>query len=95
MGFQNVIDATSSNGVSINGISLAITGMAIVFVVLVLVSLFIAYLPRLLPIVEGVLPPAEHHHGAPMPSPTPVAAGSDDEIIAAIGFALHRRQSEG
>ena len=90
MGFQNIIDA--------QGIGLAVTGMAIVFVVLVLVSLFIAWLPRLLPVVNGILPPAAHHHGAPMPSAAPpgnVVSGPEEEIVAAIGIALHRRKGEG
>lgn len=89
MGFQNIVDA--------NGIGLAITGMTIVFVVLVLVSLFITCLPRVLPVVNAVLPPvAHHHHGAgPASRPsTPAAtpAGIEDEIVAAIGVAMHRRQ---
>ncbi len=83
MSFQNVIDA--------GGIGLSITGMTIVFVSLVLVSLFIAGMPRLLPLVNGILPEVEGHHGAPMPSAagSQVNAGREEEIVAAIGFALH------
>ncbi len=85
MSFQNVIDA--------GGIGLSITGMTIVFVSLVLVSLFISGLPRVLPLVNGILPEIAGHHGAPMPfAASPQAAVStEEEIVAAIGFALHSR----
>jgi sodium pump decarboxylase gamma subunit len=82
MGYQNILDA--------NGFGLAIVGMTIVFFVLVLVSLFIAAMPRLLPIVNSILPVVEHHHGAPMPSAArPAAASAEEEVVAAIGVALH------
>lgn len=85
MGFQNIIDA--------EGIGLAITGLAIVFTVLVLVSLYIAWLPRILPLVNTILPVIEHHHGAPMPSaggrPTASTAEADAEVVAAIALAMH------
>lgn len=86
MGFQNILDA--------NGIGLALTGMGIVFFVLILVSLFIASLPKVLPVVSGFLPVVEHHHGAPMPSAAarPAAAQQGtEEVVAAIGFAMHQR----
>lgn len=88
MGFQNILDA--------NGFGLAISGMTIVFFVLVLVSLFIASMPRLLPIVNSILPVVEHHHGAPMPSAVRSAAvTAEDEMVAAIGVALHHHKSGG
>ncbi len=87
MSFQNVIDA--------GGIGLSVTGLTIVFISLVLVSLFISGLPRVLPIVNSILPELEGHHGAPMPSAASphATAGMDDEVIAAIGFAMHSRGS--
>jgi Na+-transporting methylmalonyl-CoA/oxaloacetate decarboxylase gamma subunit len=88
MGFQNIIDA--------DGIGLSITGMAIVFVVLILVSLYIAWLPRILPLVNAILPVVEHHHGAPMPSsgarPQASSADAEAEVVAAIALAMHHRQ---
>jgi Na+-transporting methylmalonyl-CoA/oxaloacetate decarboxylase gamma subunit len=88
MGYQNIIDA--------DGIGLAITGMAIVFTVLVLVSLYIAWLPRILPLVNTILPVVEHHHGAPMPSAgaraTASSADAEAEVVAAIALAMHRSQ---
>lgn len=83
MSFQNVIDA--------GGIGLSLTGMTIVFVSLVLVSLFIFSLPRLLPLVNRILPEVESHHGAPIPSSaTPqTTKGVEEEVVAAIGFAMH------
>jgi Na+-transporting methylmalonyl-CoA/oxaloacetate decarboxylase gamma subunit len=85
MDFQNIIDA--------NGIGLAITGMAIVFTVLVLVSLYIAWLPRILPLLNAILPVVEHHHGAPMPSagarPQASSADAEAEVVAAIALAMH------
>lgn len=87
MGFQNIVDA--------EGIGLAATGLTIVFAALVLVSMFIAALPRLLPLVNSIMPEVERHHGAPSPSvSTPSKAATDDEIVAAIGFVLHLQRSE-
>ena len=85
MSFQNVIDA--------GGIGLSITGMTIVFASLILLVLFISGLPRVLPLVNSILPEVEGHHGAPMPSATtrPASTGIDEEVVAAIGFALHTR----
>ena len=87
MSFQNIIDA--------GGIGLSLTGMTIVFVSLVLVSLFISWLPKVLPVVNAILPELEgHHHGVSMPAhaaPVVAAAGGEEEIVAAIGFALHSR----
>ncbi len=92
MGFQNIAEA--------GGIGLAVTGMTIVFVALVFVSLFITALPRVLPLINALLPVAEGHHGVPTAS---VAAGGSvpavtdsvsEELVAAIGFTLHRHQGE-
>jgi len=85
LGFQNITDA--------GGIGLAVTGLTIVFAVLVLVSLFISGLPRVLPTINSILPEPEGHYGAPMPSAVSpqMAAGLEEEVVAAIGFALHSR----
>ncbi|MGD9857720.1 MAG: OadG family protein [Planctomycetaceae bacterium] len=87
MGFHNITEA--------GGIGLAVTGMTIVFVALLLVTWFIAGLPRMLPFLDAMLPVAEARHGAPRPSAsTGTASAMPDEIIVAIGFALHTSRSE-
>ncbi len=92
MGFQNISAA--------GGFGLAVTGMTIVFVVLVLVSLFIAALPRVLPLVNALLPVAEGHHGVATTSAVTVTAASvsadamSGEVVAAIGFVLHKHRGD-
>ncbi len=83
---QNIIDG--------QGISIAITGMVIVFFALSLISLFIAALPRILNRVALVWPEPEEHNGYGSASPQAPDAVSD-EIVAAIGVTLHRRQAQG
>ncbi len=78
---QNII-----NG---DGISLAITGMVIVFMALAIISTFIALLPKMLPILESILPEEHAHHG-----PTKKAKKNDNEVLAAIGYALVKLNSE-
>ena len=88
MGFGNIIDA--------DGIALSLSGMAIVFVALILVSLYITWLPGLLPLVDWILPELEHPHGVSTPKQSASAPQSnpdtDSEIVAALGVVLHRRQ---
>ncbi len=92
MGFHNISQA--------GGIGLAVTGLTIVFAALVLVSLFIAGLPRVLPLINALLPVAEGHHGvatslATSPTAASVATNAlSDEVVAAIGVVLHKRQAE-
>ena len=94
MGIQNITNA--------GGIGLAVTGLTIVFAALLLVSLFIAGLPRVLPLINAILPVAEGHHGvatsmATSVSPTAASATTETvsgEVVAAIGFVLHKHQSE-
>jgi oxaloacetate decarboxylase gamma subunit len=78
---QNII-----NG---DGISLAITGMVIVFMALAIISTFIALLPKMLPVLESILPEEHAHHG-----PTKKAKKNDNEVLAAIGYALVKLNSE-
>lgn len=78
---QNII-----NG---DGISLSITGMVIVFIALSIISTFIALLPKMLPILESILPEEHVHHG-----PTKKADKKDNsEVLAAIGYALVKLNS--
>ncbi len=78
---QNIVDH--------NGVGIAITGMSIVFVALTMIAMFIAALPKILAVVEKFLPPESesHHHSAQAPQAAPVA--DDNEMIAALGYALH------
>jgi oxaloacetate decarboxylase gamma subunit len=70
------------------GLGISITGISIVFAALILISLFITSLPRVLAMLESVLPPEVDHHAAAAPA----ARKNDDEsVVAAIGFALHDR----
>jgi len=72
-----------------DGISLAITGMVIVFIALSIISTFIALLPKVLPVLESILPEGHSHHG-----PTKKAAKDDGEVLAAIGYALFKLKSK-
>jgi oxaloacetate decarboxylase gamma subunit len=76
---QNIIDA--------RGYAIAITGMSIVFVALSLISLFLALLPRMLRVLSKVFPEPASQPAAP---PLARVRAGDDEIVAAIGAALHR-----
>ncbi len=80
MGVENIIIA--------NGITIAIMGMIIVFAALILISLFIALLPKLLPLFERVLPEL-HHHQPPAPS----QPADQEKLLAAIGYALFRKET--
>ncbi len=70
----------------IRGLSISIVGIAIVFVALILISLFIAALPRLLSLVAGIFPEAEH---ARTSYARPDDSDDSEDIAAAIGFVLH------
>lgn len=67
------------------GLSLSITGMLIVFVALTLISLFIAMLPKVLDLLEPVLP--RPHHPA-VRSPDEQLPADEEKIVAAIGYVL-------
>ncbi len=66
-----------------DGFGIAATGMIIVFVALAFVSLFIFLLPKVLSAFEYVVPAAPEPQAA-----TKVPSRNDEEIAAAIGFAL-------
>lgn len=79
--FQNIIDH--------NGFTLCLTGLLIVFVALISISLFIAFVPKLLGILDKFFPeepkeqakPSEHRKVDRL------------ENIAAIAYALHQERS--
>ena len=77
MGFDNILEH--------QGLGIAATGMIIVFAALTLITVFIAMLPRILALPMFGVPPDELQ---------PVASRSrstgEDEVAAAIGFALHQ-----
>lgn len=81
-GFRNIAEY--------EGLGISLTGISIVFVALILISLFIASLPRILAMLESVLPPEVEHHAAA--SPAVKQTGHDEAVVAAIGFALHARR---
>lgn len=70
-----------------DGLGISITGISIVFAALILISLFITCLPRVLAMLESVLPPESEPHQAPAAT----RADHDEAVVAAIGFALHAR----
>ena len=80
MGFENVI-----NG---NGVTIAVVEILIVFLALTIISLSIALLPKALPLLERLFP-EEHHHNSPAPS----QAADHDKVLAAIAYALFRKQA--
>jgi len=71
------------------GLGISITGLSIVFAALLLISLFITSLPRVLAMLESLLPPEVEHHVAASPAATRV--DENEAVVAAIGFALHDR----
>ncbi len=78
--YQNIIAG--------DGFELAFAGMTIVFTALVLVSIFIAVLPKVLGVLNRLIPEVHHHTAAPQ------QRGASDETVvaAAIGFALHTQK---
>ena len=70
-----------------NGIAISITGMLIVFTALVIISLFIALVPKLLKVLDPILPKG-HHHVAP-PAPEQRTPLEQEKVVAAIGLVLH------
>ena len=77
---QNIIDA--------QGGELALAGMLIVFTALTGISIFIGFLPKILPVLNRILPVAELHTKPKARSSTP-AATNNGAVAAAIAFALH------
>lgn len=82
MGFDNITEA--------NGLGIAVAGITIVFAALVFISVFI----YLLPILLSVFPTTEATSAASEPgAPTSTPTAADEEIVAAIAFALHQRDA--
>ncbi len=78
-----------------DGIGIALTGMSIVFVALMLITLFIAILPKVLNALSGILPAEAEQHATAAPTVLQPAASQDEtEVVAAIGFALHRMKTK-
>ena len=73
---QNILDG--------HGFGISIIGMVVVFAALALISTFISLLPAILRIVNKIFPPEEASHALSRSSDA-----SENEVIAAIGFALH------
>lgn len=80
MGLENIIAG--------NGPTIAIMGMLIVFAALAFIALFIAQLPKVLPLLNKILPEA-HHHTAPAASSH---SGDHEKVLAAIAYALFHRE---
>ena len=80
MGLENILAA--------DGPTIAIMGMLIVFSALTFIALFISQLPKLLPLLEKILP-EEHHHTAPPSTP----GGDHEKVLAAIAFALFHKEA--
>ena len=76
-GIQNIVEG--------QGVDIAIMGMLIVFLALGLITLFIAFLPNLLNIIAKLFP-----YKAAAGVSEKIAA-EEDNVLAAIGFALHKR----
>jgi Na+-transporting methylmalonyl-CoA/oxaloacetate decarboxylase gamma subunit len=70
-----------------NGIGISITGMLIVFAALIIISVFIALVPKLLDVLDPILPKG-HTHVAP-PSPEEQTPLDHEKVVAAIGLVLH------
>ncbi|MCF6150641.1 MAG: OadG family protein [Candidatus Kuenenia sp.] len=81
-GIQNIV-----NG---QGITITISGMLIVFAALAITSFFIYLLPFFLRMFAPILPAEEASHHMPAFSAPP-----DEEVLAAIGFALHSEANSG
>ncbi|MDR4506357.1 MAG: OadG family protein [Candidatus Scalindua sp.] len=78
LSIQNILDG--------RGFDISITGMVVVFTALALISAFISLLPAILRIVNRIFPQEEASHA---PSLSRSSHTPENEVIAAIGFALH------
>ena len=82
-GIQNIADA--------NGWNLCFAGVVIVFFSLVAISVFIAIVPKILKMLEGVLP--EEH--VPVAPAKKTVGGEDTACVAAIAYALNKSGRAG
>lgn len=71
-----------------NAVTISIVGIIIVFSALTIIALFIALLPKLLPLL-GTLLPEEHHTHEPSSSQT----SDHEKVLAAIAYALFRKET--
>ena len=87
------------------GFVIAMTGMLVVFASLILISVAISLLAKLFNAISDYQPDLENHTAgasnlaasaqSKSPQPTAAAAGAPSErLVAAIGFALHARNSQ-
>ena len=74
-----------------NGLAIALAGLLIVFAVLIFLSLFIVVLPKLVAVLDSVLPAPDHSHAdhSLAGGGHPESQLPDDVVIAAIGYVLH------
>ena len=77
---QNIIDA--------QGLELALAGMLIVFTALTCISIFIGFLPKILPLLSKILPEVELHT-KPKARVSAPKANNDKAVVAAVAFAIH------
>jgi len=84
--WQNVIDG--------EGVGISVTGMLIVFCALLFITVFISLLPHVLKIVANFLPPENDGHHAGHLADGIAESENDEEILAAIGFALHSQRQQ-
>lgn len=67
--------------------------MLIVFVALTAISLFISLLPKVLPLLNRILPVIEHNTKPKAKDPSQKTA-PDKAVIAAIAYAMHHRKGD-
>ncbi|MEJ2200919.1 MAG: OadG family protein [Desulfuromonadaceae bacterium] len=80
--------------VAADGFSLTVTGMLIVFLALSIIALFISLLPKVLPLLSKIFPEIKHHHTSQSAaSPRALHPVRDDALLAAIAYALYRRET--
>ena len=82
MGVENIITS--------NGITISIVGIIIVFSALTIIALFIAMLPKLLPLAAMLFPEEETGHAAPTTS----KSSDHEEVLAAIAYTLFHKHTE-
>jgi Na+-transporting methylmalonyl-CoA/oxaloacetate decarboxylase gamma subunit len=81
--YQHIIDG--------QGFEISVAGIIIVFTALISISLFIYFLPKILNLLDKVLPEMSHNgHGHQQKT---VKKKDDQGTIAAIAYALHQGQS--
>jgi oxaloacetate decarboxylase gamma subunit len=79
----------SAEGAMSLGVSIAIAGLMIVFLALIMMSLFIAALPKVVAMLETVLPEEEDHRSGVTEGHPESLVPDDAAVLAAIGFVLH------